>query len=70
MVVIKEEISELNLLTMNNSVELMKHSFEYWHKKYTDSLINCSLVWKKALESDSEILHRIENWKKKFRNKY
>jgi hypothetical protein len=41
-------------------VDAMKHSFEFWHKNYIDSPLNYTLVWKKALESNSEILEKIE----------
>ena len=45
-------------------IEAMKHSFEFWHKTYEDSPINYPLVWKKALESNSEIIKRAERvWK-------
>jgi len=57
----KENASQYNFLTTNNSVEIMKQSFDYWHKIYNNSLINYPLVWKKALESDAEILKRIQD---------
>ncbi|MGI9566858.1 MAG: hypothetical protein ACR2LL_07590 [Nitrosopumilus sp.] len=43
----------------------MKQSFEFWHNNYIDSPLNYPLVWKKALESNSEIVKKIkETWKK------
>ena len=42
----------------------MKQSFKFWHENYIDSLVNYPLVWKKALESDSEIIKKIEALKK------
>ena len=41
-------------------VDVMKNSFEFWHKNYIDAPLNYTLVWKKALESNSEILKQIE----------
>lgn len=41
-------------------VDAMKHSFDFWHKNYVDAPLNYILVWKKALESNSEILAKIE----------
>jgi len=38
--------------------EKMKQSFEFWHKNYIDSPLNYTLVWKKALESNSEIIKK------------
>jgi len=55
-------------LTMVLSTEdlsnLMKKSFEFWHRNYQDSLINYPLVWNKALMSDSEIIKKVETWGK------
>jgi len=44
--------------------KIMKQSFEFWHKNYSNSLINYPLVWKKALESDPKIIKKIETWNK------
>jgi len=53
------------ILSANNELEdIIKKSFEFWHKKYDDSMLNYPLVWKKALNSDSEIIKKIEVWKK------
>ena len=54
-----------NLQEANNYLrESMKQSFEFWHGIYNDSLVNCPLVWKKAIESNSEIMEKItEAWK-------
>ena len=41
-------------------VDAMKHSFDFWHKNYVDAPLNYTLVWKKALESNSDILTKIE----------
>jgi hypothetical protein len=49
----------------NYLIEHMKQSFGFWHDVYNDSLINCPLVWKKAIESNSEIMEKIdEAWRK------
>ena len=45
----------------DNLVDAMKDSFEFWHKNYVDAPLNYTLVWKKALDSNSEILKQIEN---------
>jgi len=42
----------------------IKHSFEFWHENYSDSKLNYPLIWKKALESDYEIIKKVEMWKK------
>ena len=42
-------------------VDVMKNSFEFWHKNYVDAPLNYTLVWKKALDSNSDILKQIEN---------
>jgi len=44
--------------------DMMKHSYEFWHKNYSDSLVNYSLVWKKALTSNFEIMKKMESWRK------
>jgi len=46
--------------TSNPLVETMRESFEFWHKTYGESPINISLVWKKAIESNFEIMEKIE----------
>ena len=59
------EISESTIPSTNNDLEdIIKQSFEFWHKKYNDSMLNYPLVWKKAIKSDSEIMRKIEIWKK------
>ena len=50
--------------TNNYLVDTMKQSFEFWHNNYQDSLVNYPLVWKKALESDSEIMKKVKTWEK------
>ena len=52
------------LSTNNYLADTMKQSFEFWHNNYQDSLINYPLVWKKALESDSEIMKKVNTWEK------
>ena len=48
----------------NYLIEHMKQSFEFWHDIYNDSLINCPLIWKKAIVSNSEIMEKIDDaWK-------
>ena len=59
-----KEVLKFSSLAASSSVEIMKQSFKYWHERYTDSMINYSLVWKKALESNSEILEKIEKLRK------
>ena len=58
-------ISQSNMPEVNNYlIEHMKQSFEFWHDIYTDSLINCPLIWKKAIVSNSEIMEKIDDaWK-------
>ena len=48
----------------SSSVETMRQSFEFWHRTFEDSPINILLVWKKAIESNTEIMKKIEEiWK-------
>lgn len=55
------DLSNCQIFTTNNSlVETMRKSFEFWHKTYDDSPINISLVWKKATDSNFEIMKKIE----------
>ena len=58
-------ISQSNMPEVNNYlIEHMKQSFEFWHDIYNDSLINCPLIWKKAIVSNSEIMEKIDDaWK-------
>lgn len=58
--------SQSNILLANNDFkEILKQSFEFWHNNYIDSPLNYTLVWKKALESNFEIIKRIEEfWEK------
>lgn len=53
------------MMSTGDLVEIMEKSFDFWHKNYSDTLINYPLVWKKALQSDSEIIKKIETWKRK-----
>ncbi|MFQ5497473.1 MAG: hypothetical protein ACE5DU_06265 [Nitrosopumilus sp.] len=52
------------MLSTEDLVDVMKKSFEFWHRNYQDSLINYPLVWNKALSSDSEIIKKVETWAK------
>ena len=54
-----------DLSTDNYLADTMKQSFEFWHNSYQNSLINYPLVWKKALESDLEIMEKVKIWEKK-----
>ena len=58
-------MSQSNMPEVNNYlIEHMKQSFEFWHDIYNDSLINCPLIWKKAIVSNSEIMEKIDDaWK-------
>ena len=58
-------MSQSNMSEVNNYlIEHMKQSFEFWHDVYNDSLINCPLIWKKAIVSNSEIMEKIDDaWK-------
>ena len=66
MITKNDNTSQTTILSANKDLlDIMKQSFKFWHENYTNSLVNYSLVWKKALESDSEIVEKIETWKKK-----
>ena len=55
------ETSQSKVLSINNALEeSMRQSFEYWHKKYTDSPLNYPLVWKNILKSNFEVKERIK----------
>jgi len=65
MITKNDNTSQTTILSANKDLlDIMKQSFKFWHDNYTNSLVNYSLVWKKALESDSEIVEKIETWKK------
>ena len=65
MITKNDNTSQTTILSANKDLlDIMKQSFKFWHENYTNSLVNYSLVWKKALESDSEIVEKIETWKK------
>jgi hypothetical protein len=53
----------------NDFKEILKQSFEFWHNNYIDSPLNYTLVWKKALESNFEIIKRLEKFWEKNTNK-
>ena len=56
-----QDLSNSKIFTTNNPlVETMRQSFEFWHKTFEESPINISLVWKKATESNFEIMKKIE----------
>ena len=44
----------------NDLINALKVSFEFWHKNYIDAPLNYPLIWKKALDSNSEISKMIE----------
>jgi len=51
-----KESQQSKILSANNDlITAMKQSFEFWHHTYGDSLINYPLVWKNALDANSEI---------------
>ena len=58
--------SQSKILSANNDlIETMKQSFEFWQRTFGESPINYLLVWKKAIESNSKIVKKIEEaWKK------
>jgi hypothetical protein len=57
---------QLNMFSTDNSFEEnMKQSFEYWHKKYTDSPLNYPLVWKKILKSNFEMTEKVKQIREK-----
>ena len=62
MSVLKEDTLQFSFHPTNEFVKIMENSFKFWHKKYVDSMINYSLVWKKALESDSQILQKMKEF--------
>ncbi|MDH3341996.1 MAG: hypothetical protein OEL84_12050 [Nitrosopumilus sp.] len=66
MITKNDNTSQTTILSANKDLlDIMEQSFKFWHENYTNSLVNYSLVWKKALESDSEIVEKIETWKEK-----
>lgn len=49
-----QNVSASNEFFKNYFFENMKKSYDFWHQIYDDSPINIFLIWKKALESNSE----------------
>ena len=60
--VLEEDTFQFSFQPTNEYVKMMENSFKFWHKKYVDSMINYSLVWKKAIESDPQILQKMEEY--------
>jgi hypothetical protein len=58
-----ETIQSMTISSHNYLGNLIKQSFEFWHKKYDDSMLNYPLIWKKAIETDSEIIKKIVSLK-------
>ena len=51
----------LDVVPINDvSEKIMKQSFEFWNKKYSESPLNYLLIWKKALKVNSEIVKKIQ----------
>ena len=61
----KKIFQSKSMFENNDLEEITKQNFEYWHKKYMDSPLNYPLVWKKAMESNFEIMKKIEHVRKK-----
>lgn len=60
----KDSLHSKVLSANNDLIDAMKQSFEFWHDTYGNSLINYPLVWKKALDTNSQIIKKIEEtWK-------
>lgn len=60
----KEEFQFKTQVENKNFEENMKQSFEFWHRNYVDAPLNYLLVWRKALESNSKIIKKVEElWK-------
>jgi len=55
-----ETIQSMTISSHKDLGNIIKQSFEFWHKKYNDSMLNYPLIWKKAIETDSEIIKKIE----------
>lgn len=49
-----QNVAAANEFHKNYFFENMKKSYDFWHQIYDDSPINIFLIWKKALESNSE----------------
>ena len=56
----KKELSTETNTEESNFLEMMRQSYDFWHKNYLESPLNYALIWKKRLETNSEIVAKIE----------
>ncbi len=66
MITKNDNISQTTISSANKDLlDIMKQSFEYWHKKYMDSPLNYPLVWRKILKSNFEMMVKIKQTREK-----
>ena len=56
----KKKLSTETNTEESNFLEIMRQSYDFWHKNYLESPLNYALIWKKGLETNSEIVSKIE----------
>ena len=56
----KGKLSTETNLEESDFLKIMRQSYDFWHKNYLESPLNYSLIWKKGLETNSEIITKIE----------
>ena len=56
----KKKLSTETNTKESNFLEIMRQSYDFWHKNYLESPLNYALIWKKMLETNSEIVAKIE----------
>ena len=56
----KKKLSTETNTEESNFLEIMRQSYDFWHKNYLESPLNYALIWKKGLETNSEIVAKIE----------
>ena len=56
----KKKLSTETNTEESNFLEIMRQSYDFWHKNYLESSLNYALIWKKGLETNSEIVAKIE----------
>ena len=60
----KNSIVHSTIFETNHALnEYIKHSFEFWHKKYIESPLNYLLIWKRIINTDPYMKKTIDKLK-------
>ena len=56
----KSDATESKKFAQNYFLENMRTSYDFWHQIYKNSPVNISLIWKKAIDSNSEFIEQFQ----------